>query len=58
MPGAAIWQRNFYDHIIRDEKSLYFIRKYIRENARNWETDWENHIDRELLEFGMEEIDG
>jgi putative transposase len=31
-PGIPIWQRNYYEHIIRDEKSLFFIRRYIREN--------------------------
>ncbi|HMV42910.1 MAG TPA: hypothetical protein PK079_24850 [Leptospiraceae bacterium] len=26
------WQKSFYDHIIRKEKSLYYIRKYIQQN--------------------------
>jgi REP element-mobilizing transposase RayT len=46
-----IWQRNYYDHIIRDEKSLYFIRKYIRDNPANWGNDIENHIDKEIALF-------
>jgi REP element-mobilizing transposase RayT len=29
------WQPRFHDHIIRDEKSLNRIRKYIRDNPRN-----------------------
>jgi Transposase IS200 like. len=29
-PGQPVWQRNYYEHIIRNEKSLFFIRKYIR----------------------------
>jgi REP element-mobilizing transposase RayT len=41
-PGAPIWQRNYYEHIIRDEKSLFLIRRYIRNNARNWNLDEEN----------------
>jgi REP element-mobilizing transposase RayT len=49
-PGQPVWQRNYYDHVIRDEKSLYFIRKYIRENPVNWSDDSESHIDREILE--------
>jgi len=36
------WQKSFYDHIIRDEKSLNNIRSYIRFNFLNWETDEEN----------------
>lgn len=33
------WQDNFYDRIIRDEKELYNIRRYIRENPLRWEKD-------------------
>ena len=36
------WQRNFYDHIIRNEKSLNEIRKYIVENSLKWELDKNN----------------
>jgi putative transposase len=38
-PGAAIWQNRFYDHIIRDEKSLQRIREYVVNNPMNWQTD-------------------
>lgn len=54
--GQPIWQRNYFEHIIREEKSLYFIRKYIQENPANWQNDMENHIDKELLNFQMSEI--
>ncbi|MER3328830.1 MAG: transposase, partial [Candidatus Kapaibacterium sp.] len=33
------WQSNYYDHVIRNEKSLYEIRKYIIENPLKWELD-------------------
>lgn len=36
------WQKSFYDHIIRDEKSLDNIREYIRNNPLKWETDKNN----------------
>ncbi len=36
------WQPRFYDHIIRDEKSLNRIREYIQMNPKNWETDRNN----------------
>lgn len=36
------WQSRFYDHIIRDEKSLNNIRQYIFDNPVKWETDKEN----------------
>ncbi|MEP1307584.1 MAG: transposase [Balneola sp.] len=38
-PGTKIWQRNYYDHIIRNEKSLYRIREYIKQNPENWNKD-------------------
>ena len=31
------WQKSFYDRIIRNEKELYQIRKYIRQNPLKWE---------------------
>lgn len=33
------WQRNYHDHIIRNEKELEEIRKYIEYNPHNWEED-------------------
>ena len=37
------WQARFYDHIIRNHKSLFRIRKYIIENPIKWENDRNNH---------------
>lgn len=51
IPDSNVWQRNYFEHIIRNEKSLYFIRKYIRENPVNWCNDMENHIDKEIQEI-------
>jgi REP element-mobilizing transposase RayT len=36
------WQPRFYDHIIRDEKSLQIIRQYIQDNPTQWAIDREN----------------
>lgn len=36
------WQPRFYEHIIRNEKSLFQIRKYIQLNPLKWEIDKEN----------------
>ncbi|MDT7973589.1 MAG: transposase [Armatimonadota bacterium] len=41
-PSAPVWQRNYYEHIIRDEKSLNRIRQYIAENPLRWHLDAEN----------------
>lgn len=37
-PGK-LWQRNYYEHIIRDEPELFRIRKYILENPAKWYWD-------------------
>jgi len=31
-----IWQRNYYEHIIRDDKDLYNAREYIANNPVKW----------------------
>jgi REP element-mobilizing transposase RayT len=41
-PGTSVWQRNYYEHIIRDDKSLNRIRQYIRDNPLRWAFDREN----------------
>ncbi len=40
--GKAFWQRNYYEHVIRNEKELKRIREYIRNNPLKWELDREN----------------
>ncbi len=37
-PGK-LWQRNYYERIIRDENELNNIRQYIRDNPMNWQND-------------------
>ncbi len=34
-----IWQKSFYDHVIRDEKDLIRIREYIKNNPLKWQLD-------------------
>ncbi|MFQ3583079.1 MAG: transposase [Chloracidobacterium sp.] len=41
-PGLPVWQRNYYEHIIRNEESLNRIREYIGSNPMQWELDREN----------------
>ena len=36
------WHRNYYEHIIRNEKELYFKRKYIINNPLKWDLDENN----------------
>jgi len=37
-----IWQRGFYEHVIRDEKELNKISEYIMNNPSGWTEDGEN----------------
>lgn len=37
--GISIWQRGFYEHIIRNEKELNLIRDYIANNVLRWAFD-------------------
>ena len=41
-PGLTIWQRNYYEHIIRNERALAAIRAYIIDNPAHWAEDLEN----------------
>ncbi len=38
-PGARLWQRNYWEHIIRNETELNRIRNYIINNPQNWDED-------------------
>jgi len=40
--NGRLWQRNYYEHIIRDEDSLNRIRQYIVDNPARWAFDREN----------------
>lgn len=44
--NGKLWQRNYYEHIIRNEKELQSIRKYIVNNPMQWELDTENPQNR------------
>lgn len=37
--NRRLWQRNYYEHVIRDEEDLDRIRYYIEQNPVNWEKD-------------------
>lgn len=36
---CIVWQRNYWEHLIRDESELQRIREYIRNNPLHWATD-------------------
>ena len=39
---GKLWQRNYYEHVIRNEKELNKIRDYIKRNPLDWGLDKEN----------------
>lgn len=38
----VVWQRNYFDRVVRNEEELYNIRNYVRYNHYNWQCDNEN----------------
>ena len=41
-PGTPVWQRNYFERIVRNDGELNKIREYIHTNPLRAETDWEN----------------
>jgi REP element-mobilizing transposase RayT len=41
-PGVPVWQRNYYERIVRNEAEMNPIRQYILDNPSNWHEDPEN----------------
>jgi putative transposase len=41
-PGATVWQRNYHDRIIRNQRELEATRRYIEDNPMQWVLDEEN----------------
>ena len=39
---GKLWQRNYYEHIVRNDESLTRIRRYILDNPAQWAFDQEN----------------
>ena len=41
---GRLWQRNYYEHILRDDDELNHARQYIADNAVQWNVDRENPL--------------
>lgn len=39
LAGVPVWQRNYYEHVIRNEADYGKIAEYIADNPRRWEED-------------------
>ena len=50
-PGQNVWQRSYYDHVIRNDEDLTRISEYIENNPMQWAMDDENP-DRKVLRRG------
>lgn len=37
--GTTVWQHNYYEHIIRDQKAFQNISNYIYRNPQKWDKD-------------------
>ena len=46
-PGK-LWQRNFYEHVVRDNDDLNRLRDYISQNPEHWNDDENNPINRDV----------
>ena len=53
MTGVPVWQRNYYEHIVRDSADLNRIEEYIRNNPARWDMDEENP---KLMESGVTQV--
>jgi putative transposase len=40
--GTSVWQRSYYEHVIRNEKEQHEIGEYVIYNPTKWEMDNEN----------------
>ena len=49
--GRHVWQRGYYDHVVRDDRDLGRIRGYILTNPLRWSMDQENPLRTEADPF-------
>lgn len=53
-PGAQVWQRDYYEHIIRNETEWERIHTYIQANPVAWESD-QLHPAAEINRFNQDQ---
>ena len=60
--GTPVWQRNYYEHVIRNEAELARVREYIQNNPAQWEMDTENPANlqtrRRAASFSRHDLQG
>ncbi len=64
-PGQTVWQRGYFEHIIRNGHALERIREYISSNPVQWNLDDENpgqtgtdNFDEWLMSRGRDDVAG
>ncbi|BAW80787.1 hypothetical protein TAO_1417 [Candidatus Nitrosoglobus terrae] len=55
-PSTSVWQRNYYEHIIRNDGALNQIRKYIINNPLQWALDRENPVNVRVRQASLQQI--
>ena len=48
-PGCPVWQRNYYERVIRNERELATVRQYIVNNPMKWALDKDNPVNMVTL---------
>ena len=43
-PGGPVWQRNYYEHVVRNDADLTRVRRYILDNPLRWNGDPDNPV--------------
>jgi putative transposase len=56
-PHLMVWQRNYYERVIRNERELNAVREYIIHNPVNWQHDLEARTDLELHELAFASLE-
>ena len=39
MKRCRVWQRNYWEHVVRNERTLEAVRRYIIQNSTRWDVD-------------------
>lgn len=55
--GEPVWQRNYYERVIRDEAELADVRQYILDNPRKWAEDNHNPAQFPVIARGKLRVD-
>jgi putative transposase len=52
--GAPLWQRNYFEHVIRNEAELNRVREYIALNPLRWDEDFNNPDRKDTIQYKSE----